>query len=314
MRGILVDRKAVLERPEIVDEVHARRRAHRRVHAEPRLAVGCGHRARRGRHRDRRSRHAVAVAAGASPRRDGSAAAASPAHRRLPVVGSMQRSPRRRCAMSPAVRRVSLVRSRRRARRARVARPRPASPSPSRARRPAPSTRRHPRRRRHRSRRRRRLETNLPDAEFALPARARTSTPAAMLGLAQGEPAAERSRRHDELDPERRRARAPRPPASRPSAARGAQPSESGLATNVSVVDAARPRRCWTRCAPRVRLRDRSGTARSARSSRRTVDLDDNEVTLGETHFVRGDGWVSTAWINFAPEGYTEDIVATLWG
>ena len=28
----------------------------------------------------------------------------------------------------------------------------------------------------------------------------------------------------------------------------------------------------------------------------------------------RGDGWVSTAWINFAPEGYTEDIVATLWG
>jgi hypothetical protein len=48
--------------------------------------------------------------------------------------------------------------------------------------------------------------------------------------------------------------------------------------------------------------------------AQRTVNLDDEEVAFGETHFVRGDGWVSTAWVNFTPEGYTEDIVSTLWG
>jgi hypothetical protein len=56
------------------------------------------------------------------------------------------------------------------------------------------------------------------------------------------------------------------------------------------------------------------GGAPRCQIEQRTVDLDDNEVTLGESHFVRGDGWVTTAWINFAPEGYTEDIVSTLWG
>ena len=44
------------------------------------------------------------------------------------------------------------------------------------------------------------------------------------------------------------------------------------------------------------------------------VTLDDEPYTSGETHFVGGGGWVSTAWINFHPEGYTEDIVDTLWG
>ena len=35
---------------------------------------------------------------------------------------------------------------------------------------------------------------------------------------------------------------------------------------------------------------------------------------LTETHVLRGNAWVSTATINFEAEGYTEDIVATLWG
>ena len=34
----------------------------------------------------------------------------------------------------------------------------------------------------------------------------------------------------------------------------------------------------------------------------------------GETHYVGDGAVVTTAWINFAPEGYTEDVVATLWG
>ncbi|MBZ4488561.1 hypothetical protein LQ938_04960 [Microbacterium sp. cx-55] len=34
----------------------------------------------------------------------------------------------------------------------------------------------------------------------------------------------------------------------------------------------------------------------------------------GEAHFLRGNGWVSTAWVGLPPQGYTEDIAATLWG
>jgi hypothetical protein len=91
-------------------------------------------------------------------------------------------------------------------------------------------------------------------------------------------------------------------------------PGGFGLATNVSIVDAAQAaailaslRTSGFGCAEQS-----GGTV--CRIKQKTVDLDDREVTLGETHFVRGDGWVSTAWINFAPNGYTEDIVAMLWG
>jgi len=92
------------------------------------------------------------------------------------------------------------------------------------------------------------------------------------------------------------------------------QPSESGLATNVSVADTART------AALLDALRSAGFGCESiwegtlCQIEQRTVNLDDEEVTLGESHFVRGDGWVSTAWINFAPEGYTEDIVSTLFG
>ena len=34
---------------------------------------------------------------------------------------------------------------------------------------------------------------------------------------------------------------------------------------------------------------------------------------LGESHFVRGGVWVATHWVNFAPEGYTQDVIASLW-
>ncbi|GAB3145420.1 hypothetical protein GCM10027058_01750 [Microbacterium neimengense] len=33
-----------------------------------------------------------------------------------------------------------------------------------------------------------------------------------------------------------------------------------------------------------------------------------------ETDFLRGNGWVATSWSASAPDGYTEDIAATLWG
>ena len=91
-------------------------------------------------------------------------------------------------------------------------------------------------------------------------------------------------------------------------------PSEFGLATNVSIVDGAQS------AAVATALRDagfgceehRDGSI--CRTDRTVISQDDTEARLGETHFLRGNGWVSTAWINFAPTGYTEDIVATLWG
>jgi len=68
------------------------------------------------------------------------------------------------------------------------------------------------------------------------------------------------------------------------------QPSESGLATNVSVIDAARGaalldtlRAAGFGCEPMW-----DGTL--CEISQRTVNLDDEEVEFGETHFVRGDG------------------------
>ena len=92
------------------------------------------------------------------------------------------------------------------------------------------------------------------------------------------------------------------------------QPSEFGLATNVTAVDADQAafvddqlRTGGFDCTP---LRD--GTICSM--EQKGVTLDDEEYSSGETHYVGGGGWVSTAWINFNPDGYTEDIVDTLWG
>ena len=91
-------------------------------------------------------------------------------------------------------------------------------------------------------------------------------------------------------------------------------PSEFGLATNVSIVDAGQSAAILgaLQVAGFGCVEQDGGTI--CRIEQKRIDLDDSEVTLGETHFVRGNGWVSTAWINFAPEGYTEDIVDTLWG
>lgn len=91
------------------------------------------------------------------------------------------------------------------------------------------------------------------------------------------------------------------------------QPSEHGLATNVSLIEPAQAsalaaafQTVGFECVPHA-----GGDL--CRLETRMIDLDDNEVRLGETHYLRGNGWISTAWINFAPQGYTEDIVATLW-
>ena len=91
-------------------------------------------------------------------------------------------------------------------------------------------------------------------------------------------------------------------------------PSEFGLATNVTVIDQAQAetlgqamRESGMTCADYEQ-----GTM--CRIEVEHLTEDDVVAKTGETHYLRGNGWVSTHWINFAPEGYTEDIVATLWG
>ncbi|MDY0909188.1 hypothetical protein [Microbacterium sp. CFBP9034] len=92
------------------------------------------------------------------------------------------------------------------------------------------------------------------------------------------------------------------------------EPSEYGLATNVTVVDDDQSafigdelRNSGFECAA-------LGDGTICRTEQKGVTLDDEEYAGGETHYLGGGGWVTTAWINFSPEGYTEDIVATLWG
>jgi hypothetical protein len=91
-------------------------------------------------------------------------------------------------------------------------------------------------------------------------------------------------------------------------------PSETGLATNVSIVDAPQAAALLTAftnsgftCQP-----IEGGTM--CVFGQTVIDQDDNIVALGESHVLRGNAWISTATIDFAPDGYTEDIVATLWG
>ena len=92
------------------------------------------------------------------------------------------------------------------------------------------------------------------------------------------------------------------------------QPSEFGLATNVTAIDADQEEAVLAALPQAGFGCEALGDGTVCRIEQKGVTLDDQEYTRGETHYVGGGGLVTTAWINFAPEGYTEDIVATLWG
>jgi hypothetical protein len=90
-------------------------------------------------------------------------------------------------------------------------------------------------------------------------------------------------------------------------------PSEYGLSTNVTIVDAAQSAsieqaavQSGMTCKPHA-----GGTICRTRENQFVGG--ELYATVGETHYFRDNGWISTHWINFAPEGYTENIVATLW-
>ncbi|WP_137846052.1 hypothetical protein [Microbacterium sp. 2FI] len=91
-------------------------------------------------------------------------------------------------------------------------------------------------------------------------------------------------------------------------------PSEYGLATNVTVVDAAQAEAVRAALASAGVGCEQLAGGTVCAFEQRGITQDDEEYASGETHYLQDGGWVSTAWINFHPEGYTEDIAATLWG
>lgn len=91
-------------------------------------------------------------------------------------------------------------------------------------------------------------------------------------------------------------------------------PSEVGLATNVSVVDAGQAATVADALVAAGFGCDDADGATVCRIEQRGVTLEDTEYVRGETHALRGDLWVATGWLNISPEGYTEDILATLGG
>ncbi len=91
-------------------------------------------------------------------------------------------------------------------------------------------------------------------------------------------------------------------------------PSEKGIATSVAIVEPAVESDL---VAALVDSGFACGDAQGGTLCRFTETLlsyDDQLVEKGETHFFRDNGWVATVWLNYGPEGYTEDIAATIWG
>lgn len=92
------------------------------------------------------------------------------------------------------------------------------------------------------------------------------------------------------------------------------RPSEFGLATNVTVVDAGQ------RVAVMAALGNAGFTCAAAHGGtlctleEKFITQDDSEVHRNEAHFLRGNGWVSTQMLNFSLDGYTDDIVDNVWG
>ncbi len=89
-------------------------------------------------------------------------------------------------------------------------------------------------------------------------------------------------------------------------------PSEYGLATTIALVDADQAALVVEQLGGAgIACSDEAG-ATICRTEERGVNLDDVEYARGETHALRDGYWIATAWINVAPAGYTEDILAQL--
>lgn len=92
-------------------------------------------------------------------------------------------------------------------------------------------------------------------------------------------------------------------------------PSSRGLATNVTIVTPAQVATVGAALRERGFSCTDSGTAPNGETRCEITErFNDPNMSGGETHVLRANAWVSTHWLNFAPAGYTDDIVKQLFG
>ncbi|QKJ19845.1 hypothetical protein [Microbacterium hominis] len=92
------------------------------------------------------------------------------------------------------------------------------------------------------------------------------------------------------------------------------RPGEVGVSTTVSALDSAQVDAVTGALAEAGFGCEPVAGGALCRIEQRGVTLDDQPYLLGEDHFLRDGGWIATAWLNAHPEGYTDDIIASLWG
>ncbi|MET0296098.1 MAG: hypothetical protein ABW024_01755 [Microbacterium sp.] len=91
-------------------------------------------------------------------------------------------------------------------------------------------------------------------------------------------------------------------------------PSERGISTNVTVVTPEQRDELSSAFEGAGFSTEDYQGGTLHRIEHETLTQDDVVVTISETHYLHGDGWVATRWINVDPDGYMEDIIASLWG
>lgn len=91
-------------------------------------------------------------------------------------------------------------------------------------------------------------------------------------------------------------------------------PSEYGMATNISLIDAGQGSAVLATLGSSGFSCDAYADGQLCSAEGGGVDFDDQQYEFGEIHYVTDAVWVATSWLNFRPDGYTEDIVQHLWG
>ena len=85
-------------------------------------------------------------------------------------------------------------------------------------------------------------------------------------------------------------------------------PSHLALITNVAQLQGDQP------AATLARMNDIGYDCYDELGGTRCItESSDDDGSWGESHFLRDGVWVATRWMNVAPDGYTHDIVNTLW-
>jgi len=92
------------------------------------------------------------------------------------------------------------------------------------------------------------------------------------------------------------------------------RPSDRGIATNVSIVSGEQASSIAAALLASGFGSEAASGGEYFRTSQQMLSMDEELVELGETHFLRGNAWISTRWINYGPSSYTPRIVDALWG